>query len=76
MKSEITGCEKPNPAYVDPKGAMPYVFDHRQRMAGKRRNMMDQSNGDLLVRGGQVCRDQEVVETNGQFVVKYKKSKK
>ena len=73
MKTVVTGCENPNPGYIDPKGALLYIFDHRQRMANKRRKMVVQSNGDLLVRGGQVCRDQEVIEANGQFIIKYKK---
>lgn len=73
MKSAIEFEESENAKYINPGDKLPYKFDHRQRMSNKRKAI---EGTDLLVRGGQVCRDQFAEEHKGNVVVKYKQNKK
>lgn len=60
--------------FVDPAGIFPFQYDHKTRMSEKRTrtNVV----GDILVRGREVCRDQEASEAaNGNVIVKFRKKK-
>jgi hypothetical protein len=74
VTSELQITSVVNSKFTDPAGILPFQFDHKTRMSEKRKrtNVV----GDILVRGGEVCRDQEASEVeNGSVVVTFKKKR-
>ena len=75
MTSSIFSQQEPNKKYLDPGATLPYQFNHRQRMATKRQRQ--DITGDILVRGGEVCRDQVAeFSDSGAVNVVFKRSRK
>ena len=67
----ITSRNVENTNYINPTDVQPYRYNHRSRMIQKRKEM--DTPASVLVRGGEVCRDQEA-DLDGSIT--FKKSKK
>ena len=67
--------EEDNKEYVDPKGEIPFRFNHRDHLRRKRQSIQ---STDTLVTSAADCRDEEVLfDHNGNTIGKaYKRSKK
>ena len=67
----LVSRDRPNKTWIDPKDVMPFRFNHRERMANKRRSQ--DTPAEVLVRGGEVCRDQEAT-LDGSVIFKNKRT--